>query len=285
MPIKSFKRSVLCIREKEKIYKILSVNASKNDGSLNVFFPYCSEKRVYIYQHKHKYKVGKSKIKRKQIIKEYLADKNTKLSIHQSGFVQLSGNGILSGVNEKTGEPKGIGVFSSPLSNPVSSGPTFGFQCWGLENGFEVLTEKVPGCQYIILDSNNDIFNKRVIIKNNKFNSYILEFFIFPEEANKFVFEYKKEPYINHIISNYMFNPGALFTHPVLDLKFFKQVLCVFPNLMFMKGIENVVCGYMLGSPGGSNCITDKSKTGYNFCIVCPRDKKIEGLNIKNIEI
>jgi len=35
---KSYKRAVICIQEKDKIYKIFSVNTSK-DESINIFFP------------------------------------------------------------------------------------------------------------------------------------------------------------------------------------------------------------------------------------------------------
>ena len=269
--IKDCERAIVCIREGDKIYKAVSVSANKKDGGINVFFPYCKEKEAYIFQHKHKYKSGWQKIKKSQIKKEFTVDKTTKLSIHKSGFVQLSGKGILSGIDEKTGRPKGIGVFSSPLDNPVESGPTFAFQCWGLNDKFELLAKRKKGVQYIILDKKKDDFTERQFGRDKKSNTYLLEFFIFPKEANQFVYDYNDEPFINHIIYNYLHAPGAIFAHPVLDLKYFNGVICVFPVLLWTHFTKESETGYNVGSPGGSDCIHNKSTTGNNFCLICPR--------------
>ena len=184
----------------------------------------------------------------------------------------MSGNGILSGI-DKTGNPRGIGVFSSPLDRPVWSGPTFVFQCWGLDVGFEKLDKRKAGVQYIVLDKNKDDFVERENVKNKKPNTYVLDFFIFPKEANQFVYDYKGEPFINHIIENYLFSPGDFFAHPVLDLKYFNGVVCVFPALMWTQFAKESKCGYGIGSPGGSDNIHDKTETGNNFHLLCPRRK------------
>lgn len=290
LPIKSYERTVVCIKDKDKVYKIISVNSNKRDGSIIASFNYCKEKNAFIFQHRHKYKAGLQKIDESQITKKFTVDKNAKLSIHRSGFVQLSGKGILSGIDKKTRKPKGIGVFSSPLDRPVSSGPTLLFQCWGLDNNFEQLTRRKAGVQYIILDKDKNDFTERKIIKNKKFSTYVLEFFIFPKEANRFIYDYKGEPFINHIIDNYLFSPGSLFAHPVLDLKYFNEVICVFPVLMWIQSNKKSKheWGYTLSSPGGSDCAFDKSKTGNNFHLVCPREasysmtKFVDRLEYKN---
>lgn len=269
--IKSYERAIVCIKEDDKIYKVISVKIDREDESIYVFFPYYKEKQAFIFQHKHKYKSGRQKIKKSQITKEFIVDKTAKLSIHKNGFVQLSGNGILSGIYEETGNPKGVGVFSSPLDNPVSSGPTFCFQCWGLSDGFELLTQRKKDIQYIILDKNKDDFVERKNVKDKKSNTYILEFFIFPKEANQFVCDYEGEPFIDHIMYNYIPAPGAIFAHPVLDLKNFSGVICVFPALVWSQFAQDNNSGYILGSPGGSDCLHDKSMTGNVFCLICPR--------------
>ena len=87
MPIKNFKRTVVCIKEKGVIYKVISINSTKKDGSIVASFNYCKGKEAFIFQHKHKYKGGVQKIDKSQITKEFTVDKNTKLSIHKSGFV------------------------------------------------------------------------------------------------------------------------------------------------------------------------------------------------------
>jgi hypothetical protein len=59
----------------------------------------------------------------------YSANDRVKLSFHPDGFVQFSGENpskILSGRDPDTGQPRGLGLMSNPLSHPVRSGPTFG---------------------------------------------------------------------------------------------------------------------------------------------------------------
>jgi hypothetical protein len=53
-------------------------------------------------------------------------DKRLKIAHHPDGFLQFSGQGIRSGLDEN-GEPKGIGTFSWPVRLPTL-GPSFGLQ-------------------------------------------------------------------------------------------------------------------------------------------------------------
>lgn len=289
---KSFNRTYICIEKENKIYKILSLLASKKDGSVSVFFNYCKEKEAFIFRHKrahHKpgvHHIDKSKITDEFSI-EFDVDKNAKLSLHQSGFVQLSGNGILSGIDSVSGKPKGVGVFSSPLSAPVSSGPTFGSVCWGIEKGFELLEKQDPKAQYLILKESD--FTKRYINENRNLNSYVLEFFIFPKEANNYIYDHEGKPYINHAMPNYFHDPGALIAHPVLDIKFFEGVIAVFPVVQWTGLAEKCECGYSLASPGGTNIQSDPDNTIYSFHLICPRgdmpsflgDSKVKNLQYK----
>lgn len=282
--IKCYERAVICIKEANKIFKVISVDATK-DGSLNIFFPYCKEKSAHIIQHTHKYKGGLSVIKRSQITKEYIVNETTKLSIHKSGFVQLSGNNIKSGFYKTTGESKGIGVFSSPLETPVQSGPTFAFGCWGLEHGFELLNNRKKNIQYIILDKGSGSFTERKWPKDKRLNQYLLEFFIFPKQANGYVYEYNSEPFINHIIGNYLHNPGARFAHPVLDITNFNGVIAVFPAIIWTRFADESTTGFNLDSPGGSDNIANKFLTGNAFHLFCPRvSGMIEKKNLENLE-
>jgi hypothetical protein len=273
-PEKNFGRTYVCIQEKGNIYKILSVLASKKDGSLSVFFNYCKEKKAFVFRHRHEYKPGLQYIDETKITDEFEigfdVDNTAKFSLHRSGFVQLSGKGILSGIDTETGRPKGVGVFSSRLDTPVSSGPTFVFTCWGLQNGFELLERPNSKDQYVVLKEQD--FEKRYVEKDKPLNSYVLEFFIFPKEANKFVYEHEGRPYINHVMHNYLHKLGMLSAHPVLDIRFFEEVIAVFPSKQWTGFHEKSGCGYSLGSPGGSDNQFDKKKSGYNFHLICPMD-------------
>jgi len=64
----------------------------------------------------------------------YRVSGRIKLSIHASGFVQLSGEppaAVISGIDGQ-GHPKGFGVFSAPLTDPIQSGPTTIIVAYGL---------------------------------------------------------------------------------------------------------------------------------------------------------
>lgn len=282
---KRFGRTHICIQEGGKIYRVLSLIASKNDGSISVFFNYCKEKRALVMRHKRKKTRGLFRTIDKTDVTgefemEFDVDTTAKLSLHRSGFVQLSGKGIVSGVDPKTGKPKGVGVFSSPLDTPVSSGPTFGFGCWGLDKGFELLQKQETNSQYIILNK-SDFTARNLPVGDPK--SYVLEFFIFPKEANEYVYVYKGKPYINHIIDNYYHQPGAVFSHSVIDLKNFDGVICVFPALQYTGLREGNEFGYTLGSPGGADSQFDEEKSGYSFHVICPWDGKMSMLGIENV--
>jgi hypothetical protein len=74
----------------------------------------------------------------------FTADDRAKLSYHTDGFAQFSGESpgrIISGRDAETGEPKGLGLITHPLSNPISSGPSVIIQAWGLDE-FEEATEE-----------------------------------------------------------------------------------------------------------------------------------------------
>lgn len=67
-----------------------------------------------------------------------------KLSYHTDGFAQFSGESagrITSGIDPTTGEPKGLGLFTNPLTAPIRSGPSVGVTVWGMEE-FEEAKER-----------------------------------------------------------------------------------------------------------------------------------------------
>jgi len=263
--IKYYNRSTICIKEKGKIYKIISISASKKDGSINMYFPYFAESTGFVEQHYHKYKAGEQILDPKKIFKKCVIGRTAKLSLHQSGFVQLSGNGIISGIDTKTRMAKGIGLFSSPLKFPVYSGPTVSFKCFGVEKGFDQLISRKRDVQYIILNKNNNDFIERKFSSKEKINSYLLEFFIFPKEAKRHIFYYNNKPFINHIIPNYIHQPNIFVAHPVLDIKYFEGVIGIFPILIYSQFADEFERGYVLNSPGGSMRESDLRKTGTNF--------------------
>lgn len=129
-----------------KIFKI----TPHSDGGFDVHIPYHKEKSSYLYTIKIPYKIGNFSIDlKKSVIKEFTSDIDIKLSIHKSGFVQFSkGIKIISGIDQDTGKPKGLGIKIGSLDNPIRTGPTFGVTIWGLDR-FDTLITKKKGKNYI----------------------------------------------------------------------------------------------------------------------------------------
>jgi hypothetical protein len=73
----------------------------------------------------------------------FSASSRVKLSYHADGFCHFSGEAtgsVISGRDLLTGAAKGVGVQTTPLRNPINSGPTFGLIAWGLDE-FDELAE------------------------------------------------------------------------------------------------------------------------------------------------
>lgn len=76
-------------------------------------------------------------------VQGFTAADRVKLSYHADGFAQFSGEQagrIESGRDSETGKPKGVGLLTHPLNDPINSGPSVGLQAWGLEE-FELLKD------------------------------------------------------------------------------------------------------------------------------------------------
>ena len=66
----------------------------------------------------------------------FTAEDRAKLTYHIDGFAQFSSENpgkLISDRDPKTGEPKGLGLLTRPLSTPIVSGPSVGITVWGIE--------------------------------------------------------------------------------------------------------------------------------------------------------
>ena len=105
------------------------------DGGFAVLAPYHSARKGHLVKVPVMNYVGTRCTPLDEMV-EYTADDRVKLSIHPDGFVQFSGENpkkIVSG-RHPNGKPKGIGLFTKPLSRPIMTGPTFGLTVWGLND-------------------------------------------------------------------------------------------------------------------------------------------------------
>jgi hypothetical protein len=106
-----------------------------NDGSYYVTSPYHPAHGAMLYKHTVNYALSEMELSLEQAVDAAAAEddkKRVKLSHHPDGFLQFSGQGIVSG-KDAEGNIRGIGVMSWPLDHPVR-GPAFGLTMYGLEH-------------------------------------------------------------------------------------------------------------------------------------------------------
>ncbi len=116
------------------IRKLAKVVGYGNQG-FAVLTPYHSARSGFVAKIPIDYKkIGEFNVAYDDIV-GFDTEHRVKLSYHPDGFVQFSGETkgqVTSGRNEHSGEPKGIGLLTQPLSSPIRSGPSFGITAWGL---------------------------------------------------------------------------------------------------------------------------------------------------------
>jgi hypothetical protein len=127
-----------------KITKIVGLNG----GGFSVLAPYHKSKSGFLWKMPvDPSRVGPYAVPWKNVVTAYTADDRVKLSYHADGFAQFSsefkGN-IISGIDEKTGQPKGLGLFTNPLTSPIWSGGSAGVTVWGMDEFEEVGNSDKP---------------------------------------------------------------------------------------------------------------------------------------------
>ena len=243
----------ICIEENNIIYKITSIYLL-NDGSFKFDVPYCPYDEALVFKHPIKYKPGTSFIKIDSFVQKFKAKNRPQLSIHSSGFVQFSGNNITSGI-DKSGKIKGVGIYTAPLNNPITSGPTLGGSFWGL-NKYEVANNLSENDIVI----KQDDFIKRIhrdepigSLRNTNFNTYLLEIFVFPEKARNSIWTRNKQEVLTFRFNNYYECPGAIFTFPIIKLINHGSILGIVPFLNNTEFPNKNEFGFNIGGPSGLN--------------------------------
>lgn len=164
----------ICIEQNGAIYKTASIYFLR-DGSFCVDMPYCNHSEGVLTKYQIDHRNRESKLTSEKFTQTFSAASRVKLTIHRSGFVQFSGKGITSGI-DKLGKTKGMGLNSFPLTQPIKTGPTVGFQVWGLEKGFQTISD-ISKTDFIYYQDN---FIERPLIENEPLNTYLFEIWVLP---------------------------------------------------------------------------------------------------------
>jgi hypothetical protein len=118
--------------EPRKITKIVSLV----DGGFSIVTPYHRARSGFLAQLPMPIGVGPHVIRWSEGI-TFSAESRVKLSYHADGFAQFSGEAsekIISGIDHATGQPKGLGLHSNPLSTPTWRGPVASITVWGIDD-------------------------------------------------------------------------------------------------------------------------------------------------------
>jgi hypothetical protein len=119
-----------------KITKIIGLNG----GGFSVLVPYHKARSGFLYKMPFDPKVDLGTGLRFVPYAEcvgFVANDRVKLSYHTDGFAQFSGETpgkIISGRDPHTGEPKGLGLFTCPLTAPIRTGPSVGVTILGIDD-------------------------------------------------------------------------------------------------------------------------------------------------------
>jgi hypothetical protein len=116
---------------------------------------------------------------RASLLREYQSAHGVKLSIHGDGYVQLSRvgtEGVLSGRDPITHNPRAFGFQSFPTTDPPRTGPTFGARAWGLD------TFPQPRARSTLIVPETEFYVERPDIVERR-TAIALEFWILPRWA------------------------------------------------------------------------------------------------------
>ncbi|MDR3715887.1 MAG: hypothetical protein P4L51_24000 [Puia sp.] len=128
-------------QQPHKVTKIIGLNG----GGFSVLAPYHKAKQGFLYKLPVDPKTDLGPGERCVPYVEcvgFTASDRVKLSYHTDGFAQFSGENpgkIISGRDPATGEPKGLGLFTRPLTTPIRTGPSVGLTVFGIDD-FETVT-------------------------------------------------------------------------------------------------------------------------------------------------
>jgi hypothetical protein len=226
------------------LFRIFKVTPH-SDGGFNVHIPYHNDKTGYLYKIRIPYPQGTILVPFTAITEQRIIDKDVKLSIHRSGFVQFSGPGVVSGIDEATQRPKGLGIKIGPLTKPITSGPTFIVSIWGLED-FQVLNSKEDKKNYItfkIDDFNADPPNAK------RHDTLKFECFLFPTSLAGEVDPRGGQPTLTRPFSNHVWQPGKVFHLKVIFLKNSPVFIGILPHFSEWGFGDRGKSGYQIDGP------------------------------------
>jgi hypothetical protein len=232
----------LQVKTDSYVYKICRVWFGK-DGSYYVTAPYHQARKAQVSIRTVYYERPVQKFAHGEGLQDAALfdddEHRLKLSHHPDGFLQFSGKGVTSGLNDD-GSPKGVGIRSFRLDSPPKSGPTFSCAIYGIDQ-FENGEDDGTGCVQFDVKDFAPLLNA---------NGFLLEGVLFTEEDRQFI-----QPTAS--------GPAVLFTHPRTSLAMKYKVLlpsqeCEMQGFIGVRmfnlrgGLGENPSGFILSGPSGN---------------------------------
>jgi len=223
----------------DESYKICKIMFG-SDGSYYITSPYHPDHQALLTKMTVNYAKQEMKVALEEAVEVASLDdddRRLKMSHHPSGFVQFSGEGILSGRNAD-GTIKGIGVMSWPLDKPTM-GPAFGISIRDIER----------------FEKANKIRDQKCIFKHDEISpvpepySLALEGYYFPPLWRRFIQSQSdgtKAISINHPAGVVLKLKVLLAPEECARPGFIGLEMYTMPDEEYMKG------GFILGGPTGN---------------------------------
>lgn len=151
-----------------------------SDGGYCLISPYHSAKEGWLAKCTIDYRTLPALISLDEM-QHFTVSDRVKLSHHYDGFVQFSGENpqkIKSGINALTGRPRGLGIWSAPIHDPITTGSTFGIMVWGL-HGFKPAADPRHSD---VLFAASDMYDHHAFTEGNH-DAYLIQGWIFDQRA------------------------------------------------------------------------------------------------------
>ncbi len=260
---------IICMRVGDRFYKISKL-VFYNDKGFAFFCPYIAGNQGLLLKFEVDYAKKTQRIFEDEVIR-FTAQDKVKLSYHYDGFVQFSGvnpSRIISGRDLETGKPKGLGIFSQPLSRPVSSGPSFGLVFWGLEEFDQITLENVSKINKIVGFRETDCTYRGVDF--NECNGYLLEGFVVLESfRNRVITRSNGTQWIGRKNNSWEIQGDTI---PLAVVPDYENGYFIGLMISRIKLGFDTICGFTLGGPTQLINSSDYSKKGIQITAVYPID-------------
>jgi hypothetical protein len=174
----------------------------------------------------------------------FTVEDRTKLTYHTDGFAQFSSERpgtIISGRDATTGEPKGLGLFAPPFTNPIWTGPSASVTVWGLED-FEMAVETDKP---LLFDANDFYYRG---IAPDEATSWGISIYVFPVDVTPPVRFDRGEAVLDAAIEGINGAVGSVVRMKVIHLREERVLLGMFVNAF--KGRFPTTSGWLFGGPG-----------------------------------